>query len=262
MVIFRCSLQWKTLLADRTPLFDRIIATMGSQVEAHQEENGVLAYWLSNAVTLFYLMQKNTKPASGSSVTQRLRQQGQLATRGLFSATKGGFSSFFSRTGYGQGSPGGEASIHGGGAGGLRQVEAKYPALLFKQQLDAFVQKIFPMLRDNVKREITPLLMACIHAPRQGGARAGPRRTVSGPDSRGEGQPHTPGGSLPLYKLCRSGCNAGVVECEPPLSWPRLLAAAVGLRLMGGGALMIMAMPLQVLGPQGMAAWVPTGRRS
>ena len=45
-------------------------------------------------------------------------------------------------------------------------MEAKYPALLFKQQLDAFVQKIFPMLRDNVKKEITPQLAACIHAPR------------------------------------------------------------------------------------------------
>ena len=44
-------------------------------------------------------------------------------------------------------------------------MEAKYPALLFKQQLDAFVQKIFPMLRDNVKKEITPQLAACIHAP-------------------------------------------------------------------------------------------------
>ena len=48
----------------------------------------------------------------------------------------------------------------------LAQVEAKYPALLFKQQLDAFVQKIFPMLRDNVKKDITPQLAACIHAPR------------------------------------------------------------------------------------------------
>jgi hypothetical protein len=43
--------------------------------------------------------------------------------------------------------------------GGFRLVEAKYPALLFKQQLDAFVQKIFPMLRDNVKKAITPLLV-------------------------------------------------------------------------------------------------------
>lgn len=43
--------------------------------------------------------------------------------------------------------------------GGFRLVEAKYPALLFKQQLDAFVQKIFPMMRDNVKKNITPLLV-------------------------------------------------------------------------------------------------------
>lgn len=43
--------------------------------------------------------------------------------RGLFGGTSktAGFGSFFSRAGYG-GSPGGEASIHGGAAGGLRQV--------------------------------------------------------------------------------------------------------------------------------------------
>ena len=34
LTIFRCCLQWKTFQADRTPLFDRIIATMGSQVGA------------------------------------------------------------------------------------------------------------------------------------------------------------------------------------------------------------------------------------
>jgi myosin-5 len=56
----------------------------------------------------------------------------------------------------------GEASIHGGGVGGFRMVEAKYPALLFKQQLDAFVQKIFPMMRDNVKKNITPMLVSSV----------------------------------------------------------------------------------------------------
>ena len=64
------------------------------------------------------------------------------------------------------------------------QVEAKYPALLFKQQLDAFVQKIFPMLRDNVKKEITPQLAACIHAPRAAttrGRRGGAAADVASP---------------------------------------------------------------------------------
>jgi myosin-5 len=51
-------------------------------------------------------------------------------------------------------------------------VEAKYPALLFKQQLDAFVQKIFPMMRDNVKKQITPMLANCIHTPRGASARS------------------------------------------------------------------------------------------
>lgn len=73
------------------------------------------------------------------------------------------------------------------------QVEAKYPALLFKQQLDAFVQKIFPILRDNVKKEITPQLAACIHAPRQATARN--RRTRDlGSVLSGDG-PSTPGAS-------------------------------------------------------------------
>lgn len=44
----------------------------------------------------------------------------------------------------------------------VRQVEAKYPALLFKQQLTAFVEKIYGMLRDNLKKEIAPLLGLCI----------------------------------------------------------------------------------------------------
>ncbi|KAJ6746494.1 MYOSIN [Salix koriyanagi] len=38
----------------------------------------------------------------------------------------------------------------------LRQVEAKYPALLFKQQLTAFLEKIYGMIRDNLKKEISP----------------------------------------------------------------------------------------------------------
>ncbi|XP_045827420.1 myosin-9-like [Trifolium pratense] len=53
-----------------------------------------------------------------------------------------------------------------GGVDTLRQVEAKYPALLFKQQLTAYVEKIYGMIRDNLKKEISPLLGLCIQAPR------------------------------------------------------------------------------------------------
>ena len=73
LVIFRSCLQWKTFQADRTQLFDRIINAMGSQIEAQQENNVCLSYWLSNTVTLLYLLQKNIKPASGGSYNARLR---------------------------------------------------------------------------------------------------------------------------------------------------------------------------------------------
>lgn len=48
------------------------------------------------------------------------------------------------------------------GVDALRQVEAKYPALLFKQQLTAYVEKIYGMIRDILKKEISPLLGLCI----------------------------------------------------------------------------------------------------
>ena len=60
---------------------------------------------------------------------------------------------------------GGLSFANGGIIGGLdssRQVEAKYPALLFKQQLTAYVEKIYGMIRDNLKKEITHLLVLCI----------------------------------------------------------------------------------------------------
>ncbi|CAK9168639.1 unnamed protein product [Ilex paraguariensis] len=45
-------------------------------------------------------------------------------------------------------------------------MEARYPAILFKQQLTACVEKIFGLIRDNLKKEISPLLGLCIQAPK------------------------------------------------------------------------------------------------
>jgi myosin-5 len=44
----------------------------------------------------------------------------------------------------------------------VRQVEAKYPALLFKQQLTAYVEKIYGIVRDNIKKELSSLISLCI----------------------------------------------------------------------------------------------------
>lgn len=45
---------------------------------------------------------------------------------------------------------------------GMSHVEARYPAILFKQQLTACVEKIFGLIRDNLKKELSPLLASCI----------------------------------------------------------------------------------------------------
>lgn len=42
------------------------------------------------------------------------------------------------------------------------RIEAKYPALLFKQHLTASVEKIYGMIRDGLKKEIGPFLNLCI----------------------------------------------------------------------------------------------------
>lgn len=44
----------------------------------------------------------------------------------------------------------------------VRVVDAKYPALLFKQQLAAYVEKIYGIIRDNLKKELSSFLSLCI----------------------------------------------------------------------------------------------------
>ncbi|BFG37188.1 hypothetical protein CerSpe_234620 [Prunus speciosa] len=156
-IIYKCLLQWRSFEVERTSIFDRIIQTIGNAIET-QDNNDILAYWLSNASTLLLLLQRTLK-ASGAAGMAPQRRRSSSAT--LFGRMTQSF----------RGTPQGVnlSLINGGMSGGvdsLRQVEAKYPALLFKQQLTAYVEKIYGMIRDNLKKEISPLLGLCIQAPR------------------------------------------------------------------------------------------------
>ncbi|KAF9605794.1 hypothetical protein IFM89_018521 [Coptis chinensis] len=156
-IIYKCLLQWRSFEVERTSVFDRIIQTIGHAIET-QENNEVLGYWLSNASTLLLLLQRTLK-ASGAAGMAPQRRRSSSAT--LFGRMTQSF----------RGTPQGVnlSFVNGGMNGGvdtLRQVEAKYPALLFKQQLTAYVEKIYGMIRDNLKKEISPLLGLCIQAPR------------------------------------------------------------------------------------------------
>ncbi|CAL0318531.1 unnamed protein product [Lupinus luteus] len=46
----------------------------------------------------------------------------------------------------------------------VHQVDAKYPALLFKQQLAAYVEKIYGIIKENLKKDLSPLLSSCTKA--------------------------------------------------------------------------------------------------
>ncbi|KAI9077942.1 hypothetical protein K1719_040071 [Acacia pycnantha] len=156
-IIYKCLLHWRSFEVERTNVFDRIINAIGDKIE-NQENNDVLAYWLSNTSTLLLLLQRTLK-ASGAAGMAPQRRRSSSAT--LFGRMTQSF----------RGAPQGVnlSLIHGrisGGADTLRQVEAKYPALLFKQQLTAYVEKIYGMIRDNLRKELSPPVSSCIQAPR------------------------------------------------------------------------------------------------
>ncbi|XP_074320673.1 myosin-11-like isoform X2 [Silene latifolia] len=157
-IIYKCLLHWRSFEVERTSIFDRIIQTLGHAIET-QDNNDILAYWLSNASTLLLFLQHTLKASSAAGIASHRRGTSSSAT--LFGRMSQSF----------RGSPHGVSLsfVSNGMTGGvdfLHQVEAKYPALLFKQQLTAYVEKIYGIIRDNLKKEISPLLGLCIQAPR------------------------------------------------------------------------------------------------
>lgn len=156
-LIYKCLLHWRSFEVERTSIFDRIIQAIGISIEA-PDNNDLLSYWLSNSSTLLLLLQRTLKASGAASLTPQRRRS---TSASLFGRMSQGL----------RGSPqsAGFSFLNGrvlGGLDDLRQVEAKYPALLFKQQLTAFLEKIYGMIRDNLKKEIAPVLASCIQAPR------------------------------------------------------------------------------------------------
>ncbi|XP_024031293.1 myosin-6 isoform X1 [Morus notabilis] len=143
--IYKCLLHWKSFEAERTSVFDRLIQMIGSAIE-DQDNNDQMAYWLSNTSTLLFMLQRSLK-ATGTAPRK------PPTPTSLFGRMAQGFLSS-------------SANLLVGPLDVVRQVEAKYPALLFKQQLTAYVEKIYGIIRDNLKKDLSPLLSSCIQAPR------------------------------------------------------------------------------------------------
>ncbi|XP_014490889.1 myosin-6-like [Vigna radiata var. radiata] len=141
--LYNCLLHWKSFEAEKTSIFDRLIQIIGSEIE-DPDKNDCMAYWLSNTSSLFFHLHRclrvptARKPPTPTSFFGRM-------TQGFRSSNSLSSSAF--------------DVVH--------QVDAKYPALLFKQQLAAYVEKIYGIVRENFKADLTPLLSSCIKAERE-----------------------------------------------------------------------------------------------
>ncbi|KAL5222227.1 hypothetical protein ABZP36_026940 [Zizania latifolia] len=151
LLIYQCLLHWRSFEAMKTGVFDSILQAINSAIEA-QNDIRALAYWLSNLSMLTVLLQRSFKTTrTAISTPQRRRFSSERTFHGS------------------QTSNAGLAYLSGqsvAGAAALPQVEAKYPALLFKQQLVDIIEKVYGMISDSVKKELNPLLELCIQNPR------------------------------------------------------------------------------------------------
>ncbi|XP_061374694.1 myosin-6-like [Gastrolobium bilobum] len=137
--LYNCLLHWKSFEAEKTSIFDRLIQLIGSAIE-DQDNNDCMAYWLSNTSALFFHLQRCLRVPARKPPTPT----------GFFGRMTQGFRS--------------SNSLSSNALDLEHQVDAKYPALLFKQQLAAYVEKIYGIIRENLKKDLSPLLSSCIQA--------------------------------------------------------------------------------------------------
>ncbi|KAH1109949.1 hypothetical protein AAZX31_04G055100 [Glycine max] len=161
-IIYKCLHHWHAFESERTAIFDYIVDGINDVLKV-RDNDIVLPYWLSNTSALLCLLQRNLHPNGFLTTTA----QRYARSSGLTSRIGNGLRSPLKLIVYDD---------------NTSQVEARYPAILFKQQLTACVEKIFGLIRDNLKKELSPLLGSCIQAPK---AKMG--RVQGGKSSRSPG---------------------------------------------------------------------------
>uniref|UniRef100_A0A0E0KJ00 Myosin motor domain-containing protein n=1 Tax=Oryza punctata TaxID=4537 RepID=A0A0E0KJ00_ORYPU len=129
-IVYKSLLHWHSFEAEKTNIFDRIIHTIRSSIETSSSASKGSNRSRTTTGNLFSRMVQNARSSS------------------LGSGISSGYSGMVGRPDT------------------ASKVEAKYPAIRFKQQLTAYVEKIYGMIRDNLKKEISPFLIMCIQAPR------------------------------------------------------------------------------------------------
>ncbi|XP_021321169.1 protein OPAQUE1 isoform X5 [Sorghum bicolor] len=158
-IIYKCLLHWGVFEAERTTIFDFIIHTINTTLKA-ENENDILPYWLANASALLCMLQRNLRSKGFIMAPSRSSSDTHLSEKAN-ETFRSPLRAFGQQT-------------------SMSHIDARYPAMLFKQQLTASLEKIFGLIRDNLKKEISPLLSLCIQAPKL--ARGGSGRRSRSPD--------------------------------------------------------------------------------
>lgn len=155
VVTFASLAKWKAFEAERTHTFDRIMGAYARAIEKanSEEDDATLAYWLSSNASLLAILHSTLRAASGSSTRRR-----SSGLPSMFSRFREGLTSSRKSS---------EEEVEDGSKASGK-IEARYPALLFKQQLTALLEHVFTLLRDSAKKRLQPLLDACIAMPRAG----------------------------------------------------------------------------------------------
>ncbi|KAL8500655.1 hypothetical protein ACS0TY_020292 [Phlomoides rotata] len=155
-IVYKALIQWRSFEADKTSIFDRIIHAIQSSIE-NLDSTKNLAYWLSTTSTLLFLLQRTIKASNTSAVASKRNRSSPMMLFGRMARVRSSSMVTGLSSGY---------SGMDGNPIAKSRIVAKYPALLFKQHLTACVEKIFGMIRDGLKKDISPFLNLCIQAPR------------------------------------------------------------------------------------------------
>ncbi|EFH57530.1 hypothetical protein ARALYDRAFT_321053 [Arabidopsis lyrata subsp. lyrata] len=192
--IYKCLIHWKLFEAEKTSVFDRIVPVFGSAIENPEDDNN-LAYWLTNTSTLLFLLQRSLKSHSTTGASPKKPPQ----PTSFFGRMTQGFRSTSS------------ASLSGDV---VQQVDARYPALLFKQQLTAYIETIYGIFQENVKRELAPVLSSCIQGLKESSHESS-AETLSAELSE-QNSPENPSEENPPAKLSEQNSSAKPSEDNSP----------------------------------------------
>eukprot|EP00899_Mesostigma_viride_P016535 jgi/Mesvir1/24883/Mv22111-RA.3 len=165
-LLFRSMLHWRSFectVMDEDTIFDKFIVALRSAVEANPDDISVLAYWLSNTLTLLNLMYWTLRttpndikppqsPPSQSSLNASAAGHA-LHTEPHHGAGAGIRETLCDRAALAK--PVAESCLGG------QLIDADWPAFNFQHNLEDIADQLYARMRDTMLREVAQVLPLC-----------------------------------------------------------------------------------------------------